>query len=113
MGAGDPWLLVQHVAHEGPGAIAGAIADAGADLTILRMDRGDALPPPGAMADVAGLVVMGGPMSVHDDLEWLAGERTLLRAAVEAGRPVLGVCLGAQQLAAALGAAVTPSRRPR
>ena len=103
MGTGDPWLLVQHVAFEGPGAIADAIADTGADLTVLRMDRGDALPPPDAVADVAGLVVMGGPMSVHDDLPWLADERALLRRAVEAGRPVLGVCLGAQQLAAALG----------
>ena len=106
MGTGDPWLLVQHVAFEGPGAIAGAIADTGADLTVLRMDRNDTLPSPAAMTDVAGLVVMGGPMSVHDDLPWLADERALLRAAVEAGRPVLGVCLGAQQLAAALGASV-------
>ena len=75
MGTGDPWLLVQHVAFEGPGAIAGAIADTGADLTVLRMDRDDALPSPAAMTDVAGLVVMGGPMSVHDDLPWLADER--------------------------------------
>ena len=112
MGTGDPWLLVQHVAFEGPGAIAGAIADTGADLTVLRMDRDDALPPPTAMTDVAGLVVMGGPMSVHDDLPWLADERALLRAAVEAGRPVLGVCLGAQQLAAALGASVSKGRLP-
>jgi GMP synthase-like glutamine amidotransferase len=106
MGSGDPWLLVQHVSFEGPGAIAGAISDTGADLTVLRMDRDEALPPAAAMADVAGLVVMGGPMSVHDDLPWLTEERTLLRAAVEVGRPVLGVCLGAQQLAAALGAPV-------
>ena len=115
MGTGDPWLLVQHVAFEGPGAIAGAIADTGADLTVLRIDRGDAVPSPAAVADMAGLVVMGGPMSVHDDLAWLADERALLRAAVEAGRPVLGVCLGAQQLAAALGAPVTdgPGARVR
>jgi GMP synthase (glutamine-hydrolysing) len=106
MRAGDPWLLVQHATFEGPGAIAGAITDTGADLTVVRTDRGDAVPPPAAVEDVAGLVVMGGPMSVHDDLDWLADERALLRAAVEAGRPVLGVCLGAQQLAAALGAPV-------
>ena len=112
MGTGDPWLLVQHVAFEGPGSIAGAIADSGADLTVLRMDRDDALPSPAAMTDVAGLVVMGGPMGVHDDLPWLADERALLRAAVEAGRPVLGVCLGAQQLAAALGAPVSAGPAP-
>jgi GMP synthase (glutamine-hydrolysing) len=109
---GTPWLLVQHVSFEGPGAIAQAITAAGADLTILRMDRGDALPPPAALAEVAGLVVMGGPMSVHDDLPWLADERALLREAVGAGLPVLGVCLGAQQLAVALGASVTPGPAP-
>ena len=112
MGAGDPWLLLQHVAFEGPGALAGAIADAGADLTILRMDRGDSLPHPDAVTDLAGLIVMGGPMSVHDDLPWLADERTLLRATVESGLPVLGVCLGAQQLAAALGATVARGPAP-
>ena len=112
MGATDPWLLVQHVAFEGPGAIADAISAAGADLSVIRVDRGDAVPPPDAAADAAGLVVMGGPMSVHDDLGWLADERALLRAAVELGRPVLGVCLGAQQLAAALGASVSAGQAP-
>src|SRR3984957_7869537 len=112
MGAGDPWLLVQHMAFEGPGSIALAVADSGADLTIVRVDLGDAIPPPAAVADVAGLVVMGGPMSVQDGLGWLAGERALLRAAVEAGRPVLGVCLGARQLAAALGATVRQGAVP-
>ena len=112
MGAGDPWLLVQHVAHEGPGAIALAVRDAGADLTVVRVDRGDAIPSPATVADTAGLVVMGGPMGVHDDLAWLADERALLRQAVEAGRPVLGVCLGAQQLAAALGASVSRGPAP-
>src|SRR5271156_1199167 len=106
MGSGDPWLVIQHVAFEGPGSLALALSDAGADLTLVRVDHGDVIPPPAAAADLAGLVVMGGPMSVADDLEWLAEERNLLRAAVGAGRPVLGVCLGAQQLAAALGAPV-------
>jgi len=112
MSAGDPWLLVQHATFEGPGAIAGAITGTGADLAVVRTDRGDAVPEPAAVADIAGLVVMGGPMSVQDDLDWLADERALLRAAVEAGRPVLGVCLGAQQLAAALGAPVTEGPAP-
>lgn len=112
MGTGDPWLLVQHVTFEGPGAVVGAISAAGAELSVIRVDRGDAVPPPEAVGDIAGLVVMGGPMSVHDDLAWLADERALLRVAVESGKPVLGVCLGAQQLAAALGAAVTAGPAP-
>jgi GMP synthase (glutamine-hydrolysing) len=112
VGSGDPWLVIQHVTFEGPGSIALALSDAGADLTLVRVDRADAIPPPAAVADLAGLVVMGGPMSVADDLQWLADERALLREAVGAGRPVLGVCLGAQQLAAALGAPVTPGPAP-
>jgi len=112
MGTGDPWLLVQHVAFEGPGVIAQAVSATGADLSIVRIDRGDALPPPAVLGEVAGLVVMGGPMGVYDDLPWLADERALLRRAVEAGLPVLGVCLGAQQLAAALGAPVFAGPAP-
>jgi GMP synthase (glutamine-hydrolysing) len=106
------WVVLQHVAHEGPGAIALAVSDAGGDLTVVRVDRGEPAPAPDAARRLAGLVVMGGPMSVHDLEAWLPGERALLRAAVEANVPVLGVCLGAQQLAAALGAAVTPGPAP-
>ena len=112
MGSDAPWLLVQHVSFEGPGAIAQALAVAGAEPTVVRIDRGDALPSSAALREAAGLVVMGGPMSVHDDLAWLADERALLREAVEADLPVLGVCLGAQQLAAALGAPVTRGPLP-
>ena len=61
MDTGQSWLLVQHVAFEGPGAIAQAVAEAGGALTVLRMDRGDLLPLPAVFAEVAGLVVMGGP----------------------------------------------------
>jgi GMP synthase (glutamine-hydrolysing) len=62
---------------------------------------------------LAGLVVMGGPMSVHDEgLAWLHDERLLMKAAVDAALPVLGVCLGAQQLAAALGGVVATGPEP-
>jgi GMP synthase-like glutamine amidotransferase len=106
------WVLLQHVSHEGPGAIAPAIRETGADLQLVRLDNGDAVPSPDDVPAIAGLVVMGGPMGVHDDLPWLAPERALLRAAVAAGHPVLGVCLGAQQLAAALGADVVTGAEP-
>jgi GMP synthase-like glutamine amidotransferase len=89
-----------------------AVSDAGAPLTVVRIDRGEPVPPPAEVGAMAGLVVMGGPMGVHDDLPWLADERALLAAAVEADVPVLGVCLGAQQLAAALGADVKPGPEP-
>ncbi len=114
MGTGSchPWLLIQHVAFEGPGSIAAAVRDSGGALDVVRIDRGDEVPAPAAVDALAGLVVMGGPMGVHDDFDWLGHERMLLRAAVEAGLPVLGVCLGAQQLAYALGGEVTTGTSP-
>jgi GMP synthase (glutamine-hydrolysing) len=78
---------------------------------MVRVDRGEPLPEPGT---ITGLVVLGGPMGVHDIGEnpWLVPERELLAATATAGLPVLGVCLGAQQLAAALGATVTTGPEP-
>ena len=104
-----PWVVLQHVAHEGPGSI-GSVLDAnGVGVSVVRLDLGERLPEVADLAEIGGLVVMGGPMGVHDlDAHpWLGPERSLIRAAVDAGLPVLGVCLGAQQLAAALGAEVT------
>ncbi len=100
------WAVVQHVEHEVPGTIASALADAGQSPVDVRIHRGDRLPE---LQDVGGVVVMGGPMGVGDDAEhpWLSAERAWLHAAVHGGLPVLGVCLGAQQLAAALGAEVS------
>lgn len=65
-------------------------------------------PCPAGPAGYDGLLVMGGPMGVgdHDAHPWLPAERALIRAATAAGTPTLGVCLGAQQVAAAAGAAV-------
>ena len=75
-------------------------------MAVTRLDLSEPLPD---LAGLGGLVVMGGPMGVHDseDHPWLGPERELIRDAVDNGTPVLGVCLGSQQLAAALGAEVT------
>jgi GMP synthase-like glutamine amidotransferase len=108
-GARRAWVIAQHAPHEGPGLLAGVLARAGVQSSVVRLDLGDALPPPGSPGAV---VVMGGAMGVHDDLPWLPLERQWLVGAVEAGVPVLGVCLGAQQLAAALGAGVTTGPAP-
>jgi GMP synthase-like glutamine amidotransferase len=106
------WVILQHVAYEGPGAIVGAITARGHAHSVVRIDQGEAVP--GSLDGMAGLVVMGGPMGVHD-IEahpWLMAERDLLKGAVTAELPVLGVCLGAQQLAHALGADVTSGNEP-
>jgi len=105
------WAVVQHVAYEGPGLIADALGDAGHQADVVRLDRGGSLP---ADDSIDGLVVMGGPMGVHDDRDhpWLVAERELIGAVACAGKPVLGVCLGAQQVALALGAEVTTGPAP-
>jgi GMP synthase (glutamine-hydrolysing) len=109
--AGLPWVVIQHGADDGPGMLGEELVDAGCTFQLVRTDLGDPLP---AVDGMGGLAVLGGEMSVHDGdaHPWLATERTLLAAAVGLGLPVLGICLGAQQLAAALGAEVTTGAEP-
>ncbi len=99
------WVAIQHVPYESPGLIAQAASRRGLELRLCHPYRGEPLPSP---EELDGLVVMGGPMGVHDTAEhpYLARESELIAAMVHAGRPVLGVCLGAQLLAHALGARV-------
>lgn len=106
-----PWTLIQHVDFEGPGLIAAAASAHGIVLQVQRMDRGAPLPKG---SEVGGVIVMGGPMGVRDTAKYphLALEQRLLREAVEKGLPVLGVCLGAQLLAASLGARVGKGASP-
>ena len=101
-----PWAVLQHVAHEGPGTIGQVLEHHGYRYQVVRVDLDDPLPDHRA---IAGLVLMGGPMGVHDHDRhpWLVEERALIAAVAAEGRPVLGVCLGAQQIAAALGAEVS------
>jgi GMP synthase (glutamine-hydrolysing) len=70
-------------------------------------------PVPGEMADKAGLIVMGGPMGVYEQAQYpfLRDEMQLIKSALKLGRPVLGVCLGSQLLAAVLGAEVRKGER--
>jgi GMP synthase-like glutamine amidotransferase len=106
-----PWVVVQHADEDGPGMVADELARVGCRFEVIRADRGARLPE---AESIGGLVVLGGAMSVHDDAAhpWLAVERSLLADSVVAGRPVLGICLGAQQLAMALGAEVTTGPAP-
>ena len=93
-------VVIQHVAHEGPGWLAEVLDDAGVAVDIRRMYDGAALP---AVGDVDALIVLGGPMGAYDDdrAPWLRQTRRLLAEAVSVDIPTLGVCLGAQLLAVA------------
>src|SRR5690606_28541209 len=97
--------ILQHVAFEGPAQIGLWLDERGLQARVYQLYAGDALP---ALDDFDLLLVLGGPMSVHDEAEypWLAAEKHLLRAALAAGKRALGICLGGQLLAEALGAGV-------
>lgn len=100
--------FLQHVPFEGLASIRGWIERGGHTVGCTRLYAGDGLPRP---ESVDLLIVMGGPMGVHDvaDYPWLAAEKAFLRAVIDAGRRVLGICLGAQLIADVLGAHVYPN----
>jgi GMP synthase (glutamine-hydrolysing) len=107
-------LVLQHHPDTGPSGFAEVLTarTSIAPSRTVQVAAGEALPPgPG---DLAGVLVMGGPMSVTrpGELPWLAAELAFLRGAVDAGVPVLGVCLGAQLLGTALGGAVAARQVP-
>ncbi len=97
-------IVFQHAPLEGIGSIAGALDRHKIACRVANLPLNPAGVPD--MADAAGLILMGGPMSVNDDLPWLRHEMAAIRQAVERGIPVLGICLGAQLIARALGARV-------
>ena len=101
--------VLQHVPFEGVGSMADWFQARGATLHYTRFYEADARLPDPASCDL--IVAMGGPMSVNDESElpWLIEEKAFLRQAIENGVPVLGICLGAQLIASALGARVQPN----
>lgn len=102
---------MQHVPHEGPAAIAAWAAARGHSLEVTRVDRGEPLP---AVEEFDLLVLLGGPMSVNDEAlhPWLVEEKRLIEATIRSDRRILGVCLGSQLIAAALGRRVYPAPVP-
>jgi GMP synthase-like glutamine amidotransferase len=97
--------VLQHVPFEGPARIAYWARKQGHGLTVSHLYAGDPLPEIDAFDR---LVVMGGPMGVADEAEhsWLRPEKARIADAIAAGRSVVGICLGAQLIAEALGARV-------
>ena len=98
---------LMHVPFEGPAVIADWISEKGHALHITRVYNGDALPE---ISRVDLLIIMGGPMDVYDFHvhPWMEDEIEWARAYIESGKPVLGICLGAQIIATALGEEVYP-----
>lgn len=93
--------ILQHVDFEGPAEIENWCRQTGNEYKVHRLFLGEALPK-AERTDF--LVILGGPMSVLDELPRLEEERQLIRVLISQGKPVFGVCLGGQQIAKALGA---------
>ena len=101
--------ILQHVPFEGLGSIQSWLDAHVKTVSWTRFYQSPLLPD---MAEVDFIIALGGPMSVNDETElpWLIDEKRFIAAAIHAGKPVLGICLGAQLIASALGARVYPNR---
>jgi len=99
--------VLQHVSFEGLGSIESWLAARGATVGYTRFFASAHLPEP---VDLDLVVALGGPMSVNDEAElpWLKEEKRFVAEAANSGKAVLGICLGAQLIASALGARVYP-----
>ena len=99
-----PVRIFRHIACEGPGYLGTLLDKQHVPYEIIRID--DNQPVPQSLDDVSGLVFMGGSMSVNDPLDWIAAEVKLIKAARQQDMPMLGICLGSQLIARALGVTV-------
>lgn len=112
---GMPIIVLQHAATDGIGRLGPALRDYAHRLDIRRLD----LPAtqggrgvPVDFDDVDAVISLGGPMNVGDDVPWMNAELAYLREAHARQLPVLGICLGAQMIAAALGGEVVAMTSP-
>lgn len=101
---------LQHVSFEGPAYISDWTRQNGHALSVTRCDQEPFFPSPDQLD---WLIIMGGPMGVYQEKQfaWLPGEKQLIRAAIRAEKTIIGICLGAQLIAEALGAKVYPNSR--
>lgn len=101
---------LQHVPFEGLGCIEDWLNKKHAEVTATKFFESASLPP---VDDLDLLIVLGGPMSVNNEekFPWLRQEKVFIRDAIQRNISVLGICLGAQLIAAAMGEAVYPNRR--
>jgi len=99
-----PVVIFRHSPTEGPGYFGTFLDRAGIAWQLVRLDARE--PVPASVEGFCGLAFMGGPMSVNDELPWIAPALQLIREAIARDVPVLGHCLGGQLMAKALGGQV-------
>ncbi len=99
-----PIFIFRHVASEGAGYFGDFLKRHQIPFRIILLDEGEAVPE--SLIETSALVLMGGPMSVNDDINWIEPELNLIRQAVKHDMPVLGHCLGGQLISKALGGSI-------
>src|SRR5690606_10141838 len=109
--AGPRVLVVEHHATCPPALFGTWLVEAGCALEVRRPYDGEALPAPDGLAAYDGLRVRGGPVAATAPHPWRAPLGDLVRAAGARGLPTLGICLGHQVCAVALGGSVAPNPR--
>ncbi|HEV2419699.1 MAG TPA: gamma-glutamyl-gamma-aminobutyrate hydrolase family protein [Terriglobia bacterium] len=104
-------LVLQHAECEAPGLIGESVEECGCEVKPVRSFAGEAVPE--EIGDAAGLVIMGGPMGVyeHDHYPFIRKELRLIEDTLRRSKPLLGVCLGSQLLASALGSEVKKGKQ--
>ena len=100
-----PVVIFRHALTEGPGFLGQFLDEKHIPWRLVKIDQDEALPS--SALEYSGVVLMGGPMSVNDDLPWISPLLALIREAVKADIPVLGHCLGGQLMSKALGGVVS------
>jgi len=122
-------LILQHAPHCSPGRLGLCLRDHGFDIDLRRLDlpndhafhhssgnvgvrANPRLGVPSSLDGIEGVVSLGGPMNVGDNLPWMSQELAFLKAAHSANLPIVGICLGHQLIAHALGGSVGPMDKP-
>ena len=98
-------IIFRFLAHEGPGFLGEFLTTNSIPWQLVKVDEGETLPI--SIQAYSGVVLMGGPMSVNDDLPWLPPLFELIREAKALDIPLLGHCLGGQLISKALGGVIT------
>jgi GMP synthase-like glutamine amidotransferase len=103
----NPILIISHIACEHPGYLCEYLDKQG--ITYINHLHEDGTRLPAQVADYAGLILLGSPVSVNDSLQWINDELKLINSFLAEGIPILGICFGAQLMAKALGGEVYPA----
>jgi len=105
-----PVLIVQHAHYEHPAALRRALEAQGIQSLWIHPYRGDSYP---SIDEIRGVLSLGGPMGANDEAThpWILPELEILKESVLSGRPTVGICLGGQMMARALGSKVVKAER--